>query len=902
MSRFIKTELVPAPLLEVPAGFLLVAPNSVRVRGLSAQSLYQIGKASLKKRGFGIATPMLAADALRTAVRTVLPHVDASSVARHYREIIAEILRSGICTDKLAASGSERAHDAALIADSYRAILQDARLIDSDAVLAEAVRPNVIEPRSVLVYGYFRGRQLPARPEEIEFIDRLAGDGSIFYLPSCDAPMFSANREWIELLKLRGWEVLDPESRSNEFSAIQSAAIRFSQGTDSDAETNPDRFEAIEYPSLESEVRGSLARAKSAAIDGVALGRIAVVCRDLGSYSRPLISTALEYRLPIDLVYEVSVSETPFGEFISLIFETLDVRTAEEIAAGVGRDRYGFSYESTLRLLLHRFGPGVSEDSRASAYKTRPSSYDRWRELTEEIEPLYISGERSQTEWAQWLRNTLGRWNIRGKEKLGGSATDVEAYDRFFESLEQLARGRGGAPIGISSFAVDVSDVLFNVSTPLHTASGGIKIRQPNEIVGQEFERLFVLGLAEGILPTPANDSSVIDFCEREKLRKTGIHFEDAHEVPRWEALTFYFSLLSCTGKISFSYPKFVGETELLASSYFKRLGIEPRPSTEQFVSSVPEYRQAYLRHSSRNHDAILNAARHQHAIESRRESTEPPDEYDGVVGVPVSKPYWSASSLSRIGSCPFKWFANDVLRLNEPEEADAELRGDMRGRLYHKALELAVKRARGTVDLRTSVLEILEEEFGKAEILEEKLPHVANWELRRGEHLETLRFAVSSDQFMYGGASVVDTERSFEAEYCGLKIKGKIDRVDRLKNGELLAIDYKSGNYIAKIKDDDGLLKIDIQLPIYSRIGAPKLYPNETCAGGAIYHLADPKITRGKDVDLDRVLLRIKKLLDDGRFAVDPDVKQDACTFCEYDVVCRRGPRLMRKRAAVAK
>jgi len=271
------------------------------------------------------------------------------------------------------------------------------------------------------------------------------------------------------------------------------------------------------------------------------------------------------------------------------------------------------------------------------------------------------------------------------------------------------------------------------------------------------------------------------------------------------------------------------------------------------------------------------------------------------VIGIPISRPSWSASSLSTIGSCPFKWFSGNVLRLNERDEADADLRGDMRGRIYHKALELAVRRASGSVDLRTAILAILEEEFGNAEIVEERLGHVANWDLRRGEHLETLRSAVSSDQFVYQGATVVDTERSFEAECCGLTIKGKIDRVDRLKNGELLAIDYKSGNYIAKIKDDDGLLKIDIQLPIYSRIGAPKLYPSETCTGGAIFHLAEPKITRGREVDLENILLRIKALLDSGNFAVDPDLKEEACKFCEFDIVCRRGPRLTRKRLADA-
>src|SRR6478672_10858150 len=106
MSRFIKTELLPVPPSEVPEGYALIAPNSVRWHGVPGQSLYQIGKSALKKNGFGIATPIEAAGVLRAAVRKVFPHADASSVARHYREIIAAILRSGIDAGKLADSGS----------------------------------------------------------------------------------------------------------------------------------------------------------------------------------------------------------------------------------------------------------------------------------------------------------------------------------------------------------------------------------------------------------------------------------------------------------------------------------------------------------------------------------------------------------------------------------------------------------------------------------------------------------------------------------------------------------------------------------------------------------------------------------------------------------------------------
>jgi RecB family exonuclease len=906
MPRFLITEPFPTRPTEIEPDVLIVAPNARigRALGVSARSLQNHAKEILKKNGFGIATPIKAAETLRKAVRIVLPNADASSVARHYREILGAALRSDIDLDRLANVDSERPRTLARIAIRYVDMLDKMHLVDSDAVLSTVLRRGLIKPQKILVYGYFRARQLSARPEEIEFIDRFAGDGSVFYLPCGEDALFAANREWNSLLESRGWQQVSPTSEPSLFpfnSETEFVAATFARAGAEELKSGA--IEAIEYPDLNAEVRGTLAAAKAAAIEKVPLSNIAIVCRDLDLYAPLLVSTAREYGLPIELEHSVPIGNTAFGDFVSLIFEVVEAADDEnaEDADDVSdrKNKQGFLYESTLRLMLHRFGPGLTDEQRATAYQTRPSGFEKWLAITDEASILRAGEACSAAEWTTWLRGLLGRWELRREDKLGGTAADIEAYNNFFDSLDEVSRERKDQAISFARFAHDVSDVLANVKTPLRTESGGIRILLPNMVVGCEFKRVFVIGMAEGILPAPATDSNVIDFCEREKLRQHGIHFEDAQEVPRWEALTFYFTLLSCTGKVSLSYPKFVGETELLESSYFKRLGIEPGASTESLVSSIPEYRQSYLRDGTRNHDAVLAAARHQYAVEAYRESGGPPDKYDGVIGVPVSKPYWSASSLSRIGSCAFKWFANDVLRLNEREEADAELQGDMRGRLYHKALELAVKRTRESVDLRTAVLAVLEEEFGNAEVLEADLGHVANWKLRRGEHLDTLRFAVSSDQFVHSGASVIDTERSFEAEYCGLKIKGKIDRVDRLKNGELLAIDYKSGSYVAKIKDDEGFLRIEIQLPIYSRIGAAKLYPGETCKGGAIFHIADAKRTIGKDVDLDRVLRRIKKLLDDGNFAVDPDVKQEACKFCEYDVVCRRGTRLMRKRAA---
>jgi len=327
-------------------------------------------------------------------------------------------------------------------------------------------------------------------------------------------------------------------------------------------------------------------------------------------------------------------------------------------------------------------------------------------------------------------------------------------------------------------------------------------------------------------------------------------------------------------------------------------VGITPTPPPKNFVSSAEEYRQAYLlRSGDGGSDKVIGFARHQFDIESYRESDSPPDQYDGVIGIPVTRTSWSASSLARIGSCPFKWFASDLLRLKVPAEAETELAPNVRGTLLHKTLEIAASTALDSADTRAAMLKSFNAAFAEAETLFEPLAVVANWKLIRGEHLQRLERAIAADEFIDDGTAIIATEKEFAAEFCGLTIKGTIDRVDRFADGRLAAIDYKHGSYVGKIKDESGYLKLEIQLPIYTTVALPALFPDDELAGGSFYHLSEPKITRGKEVDLENIISRIKTILEQGSFAVDPDVRHDACEYCEFDVVCRVGPRVELKR-----
>ena len=57
---------------------------------------------------------------------------------------------------------------------------------------------------------------------------------------------------------------------------------------------------------------------------------------------------------------------------------------------------------------------------------------------------------------------------------------------------------------------------------------------------------------------------------------------------------------------------------------------------------------------------------------------------------------------------------------------------------------------------------------------------------------------------------------------------------------------------------------------------------------------IAEATINEG---ELRALVERVQGHLEAGAYPVDPDLEQDACGYCDFDLVCRMGPRIERKR-----
>ena len=882
MVRVIFTNSFPVFPDHIDEGTEVVALGSALPsdRLVNRTSLATIARKILVRNGYAIAPASLSRHHLKKAIFRVAPEADVSSLYARTKRILTIVLRTGIDLELLTSKGSQRVRQLALIAAEYKKRLRRHGLVDRSETLLVASR-LVAEKRKMLVFGYFR-----ARKEELLLIDALAGEGSVYYLPCGADPMFHVNQEAVKLLVASGWEVSDASGRPVK-SVGSAAAARFAGISDRDP-----NIAAITFPHIDQEVRSTLAAVKRLVRQGVAPEQIALVSRDMKRYARPVGVIADEYGLPVQLNHTIPLETTGFGGFITALLEAVD------------RD---FAFEPTARMVMHPFGPGLPEKGIADARRKRITGLAGWCEICPLVQDLNDGREKPLVEWTENLRSAAELLGAR--ERAMSSTAEWLGYQGFFDVLATTARVEKGRAISFQVFLSIINETLKEESVPMRPRRGGIQMLLPEEMVGATFDHVFVIGLAEGVFPKPPREDPVMDFFERRLLRNAyNVQFASASEVAHWEELSFYFTLLAAQKKIVLSYSRLLDNAELVASAFFSRLGFTAEEisavSEPESISSVEEARRLMLRQPILAFEDGLDAARRHFRVELGRETGQFYDEYDGVIGVPIdpASRVWSASQITTIGQCSFRWFAGRLLHLSPIEEMKTGLDGGTRGRLYHKALEIAVSRSIGSADVRASVLEILDDAFAEAEKDEKvKLPVLPNWEAERREQLKGLRKAVESAEFILSEANVLGVEREFRAKWEGFPLRGTIDRIDEAPGG-LIAIDYKTSAQMPKgAKDPWGKLSVDVQIPIYSRVALPKLYPGEPIGTSLYYSLTKGRVLRSEQEDdigkLGELAQFLHVILAKGSFAVDPDLREKACTYCDFATVCRKGPRLRRKR-----
>jgi ATP-dependent helicase/nuclease subunit B len=147
-------------------------------------------------------------------------------------------------------------------------------------------------------------------------------------------------------------------------------------------------------------------------------------------------------------------------------------------------------------------------------------------------------------------------------------------------------------------------------------------------------------------------------------------------------------------------------------------------------------------------------------------------------------------TALDRLLGDPYQFYAQAILDLRQLDPLAADPFSDpaLRGTLVHKILETWHKARAGNPGLALAP-------FAAAHFAAERVHPLfrALWQPRLIEALERFEqwiLAAEADQGRIVLASEIDGEMTFD----GVKVKGRADRIDRLPDGSLAIVDYKTG------------------------------------------------------------------------------------------------------------
>ena len=283
-----------------------------------------------------------------------------------------------------------------------------------------------------------------------------------------------------------------------------------------------------------------------------------------------------------------------------------------------------------------------------------------------------------------------------------------------------------------------------------------------------------------------------------------------------------------------------------------------------------------------------------------------------GVLDPRVTQKPLAPGALETIAACALRWFYGTVLNARPPEEPvfdamvwlNALQRGTALHLIYERVVRAGLYEQPPTTARRTATLRIVN---AVADELSRTIP-AAGDAVRAREiaalHNDAQLFVnAEHDAFCKDPWTVVAIESEFGFDLgadeallplddgTSLRVRGRVDRVDRLRDGTLRLVDYKSGKSFeldtARGAFDGGR---KLQLAVYSPVVSRQF---DAVVSAAEYHFPTRKgngiIARADRDLLDAAPRIVRTLLDDvaaGRFVPTVDAKD--CQYCDFAAICR--------------
>jgi probable DNA repair protein len=478
-------------------------------------------------------------------------------------------------------------------------------------------------------------------------------------------------------------------------------------------------------------------------------------------------------------------------------------------------------------------------------------------------------------QWCRTFSEMLKAVGWPGEHAL--NSAEYQTVEAWKGALSELARTDfvvGEMPKGeaFSLLSRIVAGTMYQPESP----NAPVQILGTLEASGLQFDHLWIAGLNDETWPGPPSPNP---FLPLSLQRNAGV----PRCCPERElafATLVTERLLASSPDIVLSYPTRKDDTELA-----------PSP----LILSVPEAAPADL--------CLWTGNTYKRIIQQSRAMERMVDEQ----GPPLGADVWQrggARVFQYQAGCPFRAFAELRLGAEDLENPTPGLDARQRGTLVHATLEAVWKEIRTHDGLcrRNDISKVIQD---AAEAAISRLendrggqlpPRFALLERQRLERLIAQWLEIEKSRKPF---EVVQPEGERYAEMAGIRVKVRIDRIDRLPDDREVIIDYKTGSPNIHSWDTDR--PEEPQLPLYSTIHETPLAavlfaevkPGEVrfrglTDGAVVIPGADSTDLAARISEWRGVLERLGTQFRAGHAEVDPKDPAKTCRYCSHSTLCR--------------
>lgn len=413
-----------------------------------------------------------------------------------------------------------------------------------------------------------------------------------------------------------------------------------------------------------------------------------------------------------------------------------------------------------------------------------------------------VSGNHSAEYWSGYFNNHLKVFGWPGTRRLDSQEhQQLVLWNTALESLMQL--DAIGKKMSFGSALRSLRNIANKLPFQPKTPHSPIQILGALEGGGLQFSHCWVLGLDHRQWPPAPSPNPLIPMSFQRDYKMP--HSSAERELVFAKGLTAHYS--SCAPVTVLSSARADKEQSLSPSPLIRSL------STVSLASLIGVGKTTF----ESNADTI-GSGYDGSSLELVDTSNAP------KFNVEKEHVRGGAGIFKEQGACPFNAFAKLRLGAIAPEVPVPGFSPVERGNMLHEVLASVwkvLKKQSSLIDTHPDSLRDMVKKFAQIAVDRVHLRHReigSYYAILEKNRIERLSLQWLEQEKYRPAFEVISIEDEVKVTFADLPLRLRLDRIDRLENGDLLLIDYKTGN--PNVSSWDGERLDEPQLPLYAVIG----------------------------------------------------------------------------------